>query len=331
MKPVVALTVGDWNGIGPEIIVKCIHDRAIRSICTPLLVGPPAVFAYYAALSGVPFTPTTGGGVQNGTVRIHPVTVPRPAISPGRVSRAAGAAAGLAIREAVRLALAGTVDAIVTAPVSKEAFHRSGIRFPGQTEFLQHLTGKPPVAMILASERLRVGLVTIHIPLARVARSLTRGLIVQRTTTVHNALKSDWRIASPRLAMLGLNPHAGEQGDIGDEEQTTIRPALTALRRRGMAIEGPFPADAFFGRYTPGSCDAVIAMYHDQGLIPLKMSSMGSAVNVTAGMPVVRTSPDHGTAFDIAGKNCADPSSMRHAIRLAVTFAKNRHHLRASA
>jgi 4-hydroxythreonine-4-phosphate dehydrogenase len=195
---------------------------------------------------------------------------------------------------------------------------------PGQTELLQRLTRSPSVAMMLVSGSFRVGLVTIHTPVRNVARELTAALLVERVTVIHRALRTDWRIRSPRIAVLALNPHAGEQGDIGNEEQRVIIPVTAALRKKGMRLEGPFPADAFFARYTPGAYDAVIAMYHDQGLIPLKMTARGRAVNVSAGLPIVRTSPDHGTAFDIAGRSIADPASMIEAVRTAVTLSAHR-------
>jgi 4-hydroxythreonine-4-phosphate dehydrogenase len=225
---------------------------------------------------------------------------------------------------AVEMAMRQLIDAVVTAPVSKKALHMAGYRFPGQTEMLQRLTRSANVAMMLVSDAMRVGLVTIHLPIRQVARALTSALLRDKIETIHQTLLTDWRIANPRLAVLGLNPHAGENGDIGTEEKTVIVPVVRRLQARGMDVHGPFAADGFFGRYTPGTYDAVIAMYHDQGLIPLKMSSFGTAVNVSAGLPIVRTSPDHGTAFDIAGKGIADPRSMIEAIRCAARIAANR-------
>jgi len=236
----------------------------------------------------------------------------------------AGRVAGRAIMSAVRLAMEGAAQAIVTAPVSKKGLHRAGYRYPGQTEFVQHLSGSTRVAMVLASGTMRVGLATIHVPLRRVARILTPELLEVRIRTIHEALITDWRIRAPKIAVLGLNPHAGEGGEIGTEENLVITPVVRRLQKSGLNIAGPFPADAFFARYRKGSYDAIIAMYHDQGLIPLKMSSVGSGVNVSVGLPIVRTSPDHGTAYDIAGKGCADPGSMIEAILLAAWMANGR-------
>jgi 4-hydroxythreonine-4-phosphate dehydrogenase len=322
----VALTVGDWNGIGPEVVLRSIQRPETRRQCVPVLVGPAAVFESAARRLGFPyhFVPYPARPGRKEVALIEPPSRSPIRIRPGTLSAAAGAAAGAALETAGTLALTGLVHAIVTAPVSKQALHRAGYRFPGQTEMLQQVTGAPSVAMMLVSRSLRVGLATIHIPLRAVARSLTLSLLTTRLALVHEALRRDWRIRRPRIAVLGLNPHAGEGGDLGREEAEVITPAIRSLRRRGMRLEGPFPADAFFARMDVKAYDAVFAMYHDQGLIPLKMSARGIGVNVSVGLPVVRTSPDHGTGFDIAGQWRADPSSTVEAIRLAVMFARNR-------
>jgi 4-hydroxythreonine-4-phosphate dehydrogenase len=222
------------------------------------------------------------------------------------------------------MAKVGFAKAIVTAPVSKKALHRAGVDFPGQTEMLEHLTGSPRVAMMLVSKAMRVGLVTTHVPIKTVPITLSRHLLRERIKTVYEALTRDWSIRKPKVAVLGLNPHAGEEGDLGMEDKILIKPVIKQMRAMKMIAEGPFPADSFFGRYKPGMYDAIIAMYHDQGLIPLKMSSFGKGVNVSVGLPIVRTSPDHGTAFDIAGQGTANPGSMIEAIKLAAQIAKNR-------
>jgi 4-hydroxythreonine-4-phosphate dehydrogenase len=322
----VALTVGDCNGIGPEVVLRSIHRQDTRRGCVPVLVGPAEIFELTARRLGfsfrfVPYPPRPGG---KEVALIEPPRLAPVRCRPGILSAAAGAAAVAAIEEAAALALSGRVHALVTAPVSKRALHLAGCRFPGQTEMLQHLTGAPQVAMILVSSSLRVGLATIHVPLRSVARSLTIPLVRARLAIVDQALRNDWRIPRPRIAVLGLNPHAGEGGDLGSEEELVIIPAMKALRRRGVLLDGPFPADAFFARMDAKAYDAVFAMYHDQGLIPLKMTARGRGVNVSAGLPIVRTSPDHGTGFDIAGKGVADPSSTVAALRLAAVIARNR-------
>ena len=315
-KPIIGITVGDHNGIGPEVVLKALRHPSVMRICRPMLVGPAVVFEYYSRKLRIP-------------LRAIPIveipSFPMSSVKIGTVTREAGRIAAGAIEAAVDLARSGVIDAIVTAPISKQALHRAGSRFPGQTEMLQRLCRTRRVAMMLVSPTMKVGLVTIHIPIRNVARRISRELIRERIEVIHRALVDDWAIRKPRLAVLGLNPHAGEGGDMGSEDRAIIGPTVKYLRESGMRIEGPFPADSFFGRYTPGTYDAVIAMYHDQGLIPLKMSSFGNGVNVTAGLPIVRTSPDHGTAFDIAGRGIADPGSMIAAIVLAARIAHNRH------
>ncbi len=315
-KPAIAITVGDCNGVGPEIVLKSVQHPTIRRLCAPVLVGPVEAFEFYAARlrMRLPSCPI-----------VESSRLLSSQIKPGVVSARSGRAAARAIEAAVELANAGVVQAIVTAPVSKHALHRGGVSFQGHTEMLKYLTRSRHVAMMLVSETMRMGLVTTHLPLKRVAAALTRALLREKIEVVHRALVCDWRVKSPKIAVLALNPHAGEAGDIGTEEARIITPVVKHLAGTTTNVAGPFPADAFYARYKPGTYDAVMAMYHDQGLIPLKMSAHGRAVNVSAGLPIVRTSPDHGTAFDIAGKGIADPGSMIEAIKLAVTIARNRH------
>jgi 4-hydroxythreonine-4-phosphate dehydrogenase len=336
MKPLLAITVGDYNGVGPEVILRSVTRPSIRRLCSPLLIGPASVFEFYARklrlkVRLVPYDASRKAGVRNFR-NAGPGIVPyfEPAlrdisqITPGQISQEAGSVAAEAIEHAARLAMRGEVAAIVTAPISKQAMHLAGADFPGQTEMLQHLTSSPRVAMMLVSRLMCVGLVTNHLPLHKVAQTLTIPLIKERITTIHDALVHDWKIRKPLLAVLSLNPHAGEGGDIGREELDIIIPALRDLNASGMRLFGPLPADGFFARYRAGDFDAIVAMYHDQGLVPLKMSAEGRAVNVSVGLPIVRTSPDHGTGFDIAGRGLADPASMIEAISLAVTLATNR-------
>ncbi len=335
MTPILAITVGDMNGIGPEVALKGV--RSYRGNGIPFLLGPLDVFRFYAARCGIPLRLDTVDPRHDlrhairKSWKSHRIPVidfspirQRISIEPGALSATAGRVAGSAITEAVRLVLDGSADAIITAPVSKAALHKAGYRWPGQTEMIQKLSHSPHVAMVLVCEKLLIGLVTIHLPLKHVARAISRRLIRDRITTLHRALRSDWRIGNPKMAVLGLNPHAGEQGELGEEEDTHIIPALRSLRKEGIRLEGPFPADGFFAHYQPGTYDAVIAMYHDQGLIPLKMLARGRGVNVSVGLKIVRTSPDHGTAFDIAGRNLADPSSMQAAMNLAEFIVTNR-------
>jgi 4-hydroxythreonine-4-phosphate dehydrogenase len=314
-KPAIAITIGDFNGVGPEIILKSLQHRDVKAACSPMLVGPLEAFEYYAKRLKLPLP--SFPIIESSVIR-------KQDIEAGKGTARSGRAASLAIEAAVELASAGVVKAIVTAPISKHALHKSGSRFPGHTEMLQKLTGAKHVAMMLVSDTLRVGLVTIHVPIKRVPSLLTRQLLRKRIEIIAAALKIDWRISKPKIAVLALNPHAGEAGDIGTEDGRIVAPVVRGFANSGMLIKGPFPADAFFARYSPGDYDAVIAMYHDQGLVPLKMSARGRAVNVSAGLPIVRTSPDHGTAYDIAGKGIASAESMVQAITLAVTIARNR-------
>ena len=238
----------------------------------------------------------------------------------GRVSAAAGRAAYEAIVQAVEDAIAGRVRAVATAPINKEAFAAAGLPWPGHTELLAHLTGAPRVAMMFHSDVLRVVLATIHIPLSEVPRALTRR-VVEDTIELTAADLPRFGVGQPRLAIAGLNPHAGEHGLFGTEEQDVLNPAIAACRGRGIDVTGPWPADTVFVRAVRGEFDAVIACYHDQGLIPVKMAAFGRAVNVTLGLPIIRTSVDHGTAFDIAGSGVADASSMIEAVLLAARLS----------
>ena len=327
MKPTIAITIGDFNGIGPEVALRAASDPSVRRMCTPVLIGPLDVFRYAAPLlrkkvvvakTAIPTRPgATLGVVDVGDAIAADVTY-------GTPTKASGRSAGIAIERAVELCVSGKVDAMVTAPASKEALHLAGYNFPGQTEMVTLFSHSQKVVMMLVSRVLRVGLVTVHTPLGSVPSQVTRDKILEKLQLMHGALQRDFRVKRPTIALLGLNPHAGENGHIGQEETTTIVPAMEAARAEGIDCSGPFPADAFFGTKRYRAFDAVLAMYHDQGLIPLKLLSFGSAVNVSAGLPIVRTSPDHGTAYDIAGRGKADPASTVEAVRVAIAMARAR-------
>jgi 4-hydroxythreonine-4-phosphate dehydrogenase len=287
-----AVTLGDPRGIGPEVTAAALRTN----VASLVVVGP----------TGTEVAPdVTVGHWDDGT----------PA--------AAGRLAGAAIERAVAMALAGEVHGIVTAPIDKSALAAAGYPFPGHTEMLQALAGAPEVAMMMAAERTRLGgalrvvLATVHIPLARVADTLTSDLLVSQTRMAARALRASWGVDAPRLALCALNPHASDGGLFGDEEARIFEPALARLRQEGIDVTGPIPADTVFGRALAGEFHAVVAPYHDVGMAPFKTVSFGAGVNVTLGLPFVRTSPDHGTALDIAGRGTADPSSMLEAVRLA--------------
>lgn len=287
--PKIAITTGDPAGIGPEIARKASADPRVTSVCEPVLYG-----------------------ADEAEARRFPA---------GRLSADAGRAAYDAIVSAVRDAMAGRVVAVATAPINKAAFALAGLPWRGHTELLQHLTGARRVAMLFHSDALRVALATVHVPLAEVPAALT----VDRVRDTIE-LTAEWLprfgAASARIALAGLNPHAGEQGVIGHEEQEVLEPAVAACRARGLDVTGPLPADTVFVRAARHEFDAVVACYHDQGLIPVKLLAFGRAVNVTLGLPIIRTSVDHGTAFDIAGTGRADPSSMIEAVLLAARLCR---------
>lgn len=285
-KPRIAITEGDPAGIGPEIAKRAAVDPRVLEVCDPVLYGAPADAAF----------------------------------APGVLAAAAGRAAYDAIVRAVGDARAGTVAGIATAPINKEALRLAGLPWNGHTDLLAHLTGAGHVAMMFYSDPLIVVLATVHVPLSEVPRLMTAELM-ERTVALAACELPRFGIAAPRLAVAGLNPHAGEHGLFGGEEETAIRPALARCRARGIDVAGPFPGDTVFVRASRGEFDAVVACYHDQGLIPIKLLAFGRAVNVTLGLPIVRTSVDHGTAFDIAGKGIADHQSMVEAVLLAARLA----------
>jgi 4-hydroxythreonine-4-phosphate dehydrogenase len=287
MKPRVAITAGDPAGIGPEVAAVAAADSRVLAACEPVVYSPPdgAVFP------------------------------------PGVLSADAGRAAYDLIIRAVNDAKNGDVQAIATAPVNKEAFRLAGLPWNGHTDLLAHLTGAPHVAMMFHSDPLRVVLATVHVALADVPRLLTQSLMEKTIALTARELPRFDKM-EPRIAVAGLNPHAGEHGLFGREEMEVITPAIEACRARGIDVTGPFPADTLFARAHRGAFDVVVACYHDQGLIPVKLLAFGQAVNVTLGLPIVRTSVDHGTAFDIAGKGVADPESMIAAVLLAARLAR---------
>ena len=332
-RPLLALTLGDPNGIGPEVVLKAAADARVRAAARVVAVGSGGVLYEQAerlGLADVLDGPSTRAD-DPPALAVLDTGGPHPGgagFAWGETTAEGGAQAMAAVARACDLCLGGAADGVVTAPLSKEAIHKAGFAFPGHTEFLQERTGAETVVMVLASETargpLRVALVTTHVPVAAVAALVTRERVGATCRTLAAALRRDLGVEAPRLAVLGLNPHAGDGGVLGREEVDVVRPALDALHAEGLAVEGPFPADAFFGRASWTRFDAVVAMYHDQGLAPFKAIAQGAGVNVTLGLPIVRTSPDHGTAFDLAGRGGADPSSMVEAVLLAAQMARRR-------
>jgi 4-hydroxythreonine-4-phosphate dehydrogenase len=322
--------MGDPAGVGPEVVLKALDSIAVRRICRPLVIGDPGVLKRAQAslnkgLNGkrrqhelVPWAPGEPVSPRRGAIPVYSVSSLSIAQSrPGRPVAACGEAAYCYIREAARLVMAGVADAMATAPISKRVLQLAGHHYPGHTELLAELTGAREVRMMLVGRCLRVVLATVHLPYTRVARALTRERIETTIKLTHAALRRQFGISNPRLAVAALNPHAGEDGIFGDEEKKVILPAVESARKRGVRASGPFPADTVFHQAVQGNYDAVVCMYHDQGLIPLKLLDFFGGAALTIGLPIVRTSVDHGTAYDIAGKNQADGSSMREAISLA--------------
>ena len=329
--PVVTVTMGDPAGVGPEVVLKALAHPRIRRVCHPIVLGDLGILQRtQRQRRGYPFRLTLWEKGQplpkdENTVPVYSVTSLSPRQSrPGHLSRAGGEAAYRYISAAVDLIRSGTANAMATAPISKRALQLAGYRYPGHTEMLAEMTKTKECRMMLLGKRLKVVLVTVHVPLAQVSRELSRKRVRITLELTHQALLQDFRIPRPRLAVAGLNPHAGEGGLFGLEEKRIILPAVRDARGKGIRAYGPFPADSLFHQVVRGEYDVVISMYHDQGLGPLKLLHFSDGVNLTLGLPIVRTSVDHGTAYEIAGKNKADSSSMKEAIFLASTLARKK-------
>nr|WP_229375785.1 4-hydroxythreonine-4-phosphate dehydrogenase PdxA [Fibrella aquatilis] len=403
---VIGITLGDYNGVGPEVILKALQNNQLLRICTPIIYGSmrvlnryrnllnmkdwtlngiqqasqashkhtnvitcfsetipvpvsvvaakpaPAVVAEPVAVEPVAAMPVAVDTPESKTEPVaasetpaptdavaestpEPESTPDPTpvpavvpqtvdIQPGKVTPEAGAAALACLNRAVEDLKAGQLHAIVTAPINKHNIQSAAFAFPGHTEYLANAFGVPDDLMFMVSENLKIGVVTGHVPLGKVRQYITKPAIQTKLDFMFQSLKQDFGIARPKIAVLGLNPHAGENGLIGHEEKDIITPLINEMRRKGELLYGPFPADGFFGTRAYRKYDAILAMYHDQGLIPFKAIAFEEGVNFTAGLPIVRTSPDHGTAYDIAGKGLADETSMIQAIYTAVDVARRR-------
>ena len=328
MKYRIGLTIGDANGIGPEIIYKLLSDARLLDLCTPIVYGHADVFEALAEQAG-------DEAISFQVARsVEHLEFKKPSlitcwdeelpVTPGQPTKASGRAALLSLRRASTDLKAGLLDAIVTAPIDKENIQAPDFAFPGHTEFLAAFFGVPDNLMLLTSDTLRVAMVTGHVPLREVASRITVEAVLRKAALLIDSLHLDFRIDKPRIAVLGLNPHAGDRGLIGKEEQDVIIPAIKQLKAKGHLVFGPYPADGFFANQQYTQFDAVLAMYHDQGLIPFKSLAFHDGVNFTAGLPVVRTSPDHGTAYDIAGRGVAREDSIRQALYLAIDVVQRR-------
>lgn len=325
----VGITHGDINGIGYEVILKALEDSRMLEICTPIIYGSAKIAAYYRKQLNIPqfamSQVSKASEARDGACSIINVVGEDTAIEPGKSTQVAGKAAFVALEQATLDLRNGDIDALVTAPINKDNIQSDTFTFPGHTEYLEAALGDGNKAlMILCNENVRVALVTTHLPLAQIPSAITKEAIVEKLEAFNTSLKNDFGIDHPRIAVLSLNPHAGENGLLGKEEQEIITPALVEGRERKIQCYGPYAADGLFGSGLYSRFDGVLAMYHDQGLAPFKTIAMETGVNYTAGLQYVRTSPDHGTGYDIAGKGVASEESMRQAIYHAIDVVRCR-------
>jgi 4-hydroxythreonine-4-phosphate dehydrogenase len=329
LKPLIAVTMGEPAGVGPEVVARALDDPSVWDCCTPLLFGHTELLNCASRAQGlaVRFVNARAPVRAPGSAAV-PVLAggafDAASVTPGKPSPETGQAVIGWIEAAVRLAQAGDADAVATGPIDKGILQQAGFPFPGHTEFLGSLCGAPHPVMMLASPRLRVILATVHLRIEEVPARLAKSDLVGLMRIAHAGLRHDFALPAPRLGVAALNPHGGEGGMFGDEEARLIRPAVEKAAAAGIDARGPLPADTLFFHALRGEYDAVICMYHDQGLIPLKMDGFMQSVNVTLGLPIVRTSVDHGTAYDLAGTGRADSSSLVEALRMAARIVQNR-------
>jgi len=324
----VGITQGDINGVGYEVIIKTFLDIRMYEICTPIVYGSPKVASYHRkALNIDNFSFNTIKSAEEANSKranLINCTDDSVRVELGHLTASGGEAAFRSLEKAVQDLKENKIDVLVTSPINKENIQSKQFSFPGHTEYLLSKFKSEEILMLMVSEKLKVGVVTGHVPIQRVPLYITIENILKKLRTLNKSLKEDFSIRKPRIAVLGLNPHAGDNGIIGTEEQNIIIPALQAAKEENINAIGPYPADSFFGTENFLHFDAILAMYHDQGLAPFKALVFNEGVNYTAGLPIVRTSPAHGTAFDIAGKNLASPDSFRKAIYLACDIYNNR-------
>src|SRR5690606_32755182 len=317
-KPIIGISIGDINGISAEVTMKALMDARVHKLITPVIYGHGKALTSYRKLLGLDefnfMQIKSIAEVHHKKINVINVQDECPEIIPGVETPEAGKMALAALDHAISDLKSQQIDALVTAPLNKNNINRPGLKFIGHTEYLTAAFGNPKSMMFMVTEDMRVGLVTGHIPLREVAENITGEKIKEKLEIMRNSLQVDFGIQKPKIAVLGLNPHAGEDGLLGREEDEIIKPVIQEYKDRGSLIFGPYPSDGFFGMMHQNKFDGILAMYHDQGLIPFKTIAFSTGVNFTAGLPIVRTSPDHGTAYGIAGKNLADEGSMRSAI-----------------
>lgn len=326
-KARIGISIGDINGIGLEVVLKTLSNTDIVNFCIPVIYGSAKVISYHKNIVNIDFQfhSTKGADKLNyNKINIVNCWQENVNISLGKATEQSGMYAIRSLETAMTDLKNGLIDGLVTAPINKEAMKMANFPFPGHTEYITQTVGARESLMFMVNDDLRIGLVTNHIPISQVASSITKELVLQKLNIMNETLKMDFGIERPVIAVLGLNPHASDNGVMGDEEEKIIRPAIVESKKKGMMVMGPFAADGLFGSGQYKKYDGILAMYHDQGLIPFKALSFGNGVNYTAGLSVVRTSPDHGTGYDIVGKNLADPNSFRQALFAAIDIARHR-------
>ncbi len=329
----VGISIGDINGIGPEVIIKALsHDNLLKNI-TPVIYGSSKIISYYKnIIKADKFSYVNISSPERAElskVNIINCWEDSVIVNPGRQELNGGKYAYIALDRATTDLVENKIDALVTAPINKKTMQMAGFPHPGHTEYVTEKSGKNTSLMLMVSESMRLGLVTAHMPLSQVTEAISQKLIEEKILQLHETCKGDFGISKPTIAVLGMNPHAGDEGLLGSEENSIINPVIINLKKSGYFVYGPFAADGFFGSGQYRKFDAILSMYHDQGLVGFKALSFGQGINYTAGLPVIRTSPDHGTGYEIAGKNLADSSSFVNAILLAVDIARYRKEFRA--
>lgn len=327
-KVKVGISIGDINGIGLEVIIKTLKDKRILNNSTAIIYASSKVFSYHCNnLEDCNIRYNNIKSVdeaKDGMVNVLSCWEEEVKVTLGEATKEGGKYAAISLSKATQDVIDKKIDCLVTAPINKKVMDLVDFGFIGHTEYLMSTTGANEVLMMLCSQDMRMALATGHTPIQDVNKVLDKASLVKKVELLIRTLKYDFDLDKPRIAVLGIQPHAGDGGMIGDEDETITKPAVTQLKNRGHLVYGPFPSDAFFGNYSHKKFDAIVSCYHDQGLIPFKMASFGDGVNITCGLPIIRTSPDHGTAFDIAGKDQANPSSFRQAYFLAMDAFRKR-------
>jgi len=327
-KPRIGITLGDLNGIGPEVIIKALADHRLLNLMTPVIYGSTKVLSFYRKMMNLEefnySQVKTKGQFFPKAINVVNCWDEVIEINPGQPSRQTARAALLCLKKAVEEVREGLIDGFVTGPIDKNTIHGEEFPFQGHTEYLTQEFNAGESLMLMVGHDLKVGLVTEHIPVKDISSFITRERVELKIRLMELTLKKDFLISKPKIAVLGLNPHAGDEGLLGKEEIDVIRPVIQELKTKGKLIFGPYPADGFFASGQHSKYDGIIAMYHDQGLVAFKTLSFESGINYTAGLPYVRTSPDHGTAYNLAGKNLANEGSMREAMYVACDIIKNR-------